>query len=157
MENDSTINVNVFKTPEFVNKVIKQGNSLCVRIPKSVVKAVNLKTGDDVAITLHKIDYDNLQLYYEQNFVKEINEVPQLKKYSQTKKELYAKICFDILKKSRDPDPKVEQKNRKKVALELQKEFGKEFFDDYIKFADLINKYGPSKEEEGGFVQKKTL
>jgi antitoxin component of MazEF toxin-antitoxin module len=148
---------NQIKNPEFVNMVIKQGNSLCVRIPSSVVKAVNLKQGDDVVINLHKLDYDKFQFYYEKDFIEKINNIPQFNKFSQTKKELYTKICFDFLKKSRNPNPKIEQKIKEDLSLELKKEFGEKFFIDFGEFAQLVNKYGPSKEEEGGFVQKKTL
>ncbi|MEK6875060.1 MAG: hypothetical protein AABX30_00045 [Nanoarchaeota archaeon] len=46
----------------FYNKVVRQGNSLCVRIPLKISKKLNLKKGTIASISLVNIDEESKKL-----------------------------------------------------------------------------------------------
>lgn len=46
----------------FYNKIVKQGNSLCVRIPLNISKKLNIKNGTIVAINLINMDTESKNL-----------------------------------------------------------------------------------------------
>ena len=74
--------------PQFKNKVVKQGNSLCIRIPLSIVRELKLDTGDDVSLSIHKMDYEKYSRYYEEDLLFRINKVKEFDKYSNFLKKL---------------------------------------------------------------------
>ena len=142
------------KDPVFVNKIVKQGNSLCVRIPLTVVKELSLHKGNDVSVQMHKVDYKKLQKEYEEEFVKTINKIPDFKKMGMIKKKLFSTITFELLKKSQDIDEKKEEKNRIKIITQYEKELGKEIISDYIKFSKIFNKHATIIEKDGSVIVK---
>jgi antitoxin component of MazEF toxin-antitoxin module len=42
---------------DFVNRVVRQGNSLCVRIPHGTIRKLDLKEGCQVLITITPQDF----------------------------------------------------------------------------------------------------
>lgn len=141
--------------PRFVNRVIKQGNSLCIRIPSSVVKEIALKEGVEVSIEIHKLDYAKYQQYYEIDFLKSIENLPEIKKISDIKKKLFTALCFDSLKRSSDSDKKKEEANLKEILMEYKKELGNKLFDEYVKFGEIINTKVNIIEKDGSIVIRK--
>ena len=70
----------MIKKFDFVNKIVKQGNSLCVRIPHSIVKRGNLKEGMEANVIIsspeemYKYNEKNIQTLLKiiNNFVKKV-------------------------------------------------------------------------------------
>lgn len=141
------------KDPYFVNKVVKQGNSLCVRIPHSVVKELALEKGNDVAIEISKIDYSQTDKHVE-GFLNTIKNIKELKSMKPVKKRMFAVLLFDMLKKSQDTTEKKEEKKRIKVLKQYEKDFGKELIEEFYKFGDAVNKAATIIEKDGSVVIK---
>jgi len=116
------------KTAVFYNKVIKQGNSLCVRIPEVIVHSLDIEVGNRIKVSLTKEVIDNP--------LKEIIDL--------IKKELNIKNEFNEIIQFID-DKRLEKKiNLKKKTLSKSfKEIllvgkGKDYIKNYIKFWSIL-------------------
>ncbi len=127
----------------FVNKVIKQGNSLCVRIPNQIVKEQNLEKGDEILVNISKVSYE-----YDPDAIEHLleisNKIPALDKYSKTQKRLFVILNFDYLENLDKKENWFGKKN---------KEFGKEFMDIFLEFERTFQKEA-FIEEEGVYILK---
>jgi antitoxin component of MazEF toxin-antitoxin module len=63
----------------FMNKVIKQGNSLCVRIPSKVARQLNIK--ENSVIMVYAMNMDNMASLHP-SLLQAYQKIPALKKYS---------------------------------------------------------------------------
>lgn len=117
---------------EFMNKVVKQGNSFCVRIPSSLMKEGSLVEGSDVMITIYpeetKWDYDPDSI---RQMVRIANAIPKYNNMSIEKKWLFLGMHWRWLKKTNlGKDKKAE----KKLYTDLKKEYGEKLYNEFRKW-----------------------
>jgi hypothetical protein len=141
--------------PSFVNRVVKQGNSLCVRIPNFLVKETKLNVGNEVYVWLHKVDYNKYQKNYEEGFIETIDKIPELKKLSTAKKKMFTTLCFDLNRRGHDSNTEKQKKKMQKIALEYKKELGNKLYAEFEKFGNLVNRKVNITEKDGSIVIKK--
>lgn len=125
----------------FVNNIVKQGNSLCVRIPNTIIKELDLKEGNEIVmlITAHK----NLYKYNEktiQQLLKLSKRVKKLNGYNETTKRIFITFLFQYLDETTSPDKKEENKRQIKFVKEKRRELGSKFINEFTRFAQIFNK-----------------
>ena len=132
----------------FGNKVIKQGNSFCVRIPSYIVKKAKLKVGKDVGIILetNKIFDEEYSSYLFMNISKKFKK---LKKYSDDKIKFFILLQFKYLREASEGDKKTKEKFYKKLKEEYSEKLVKEYLDwtNIIKDAYIYS-------NDGSFIVK---
>ncbi|MFC1685466.1 hypothetical protein ACFLZZ_00405 [Nanoarchaeota archaeon] len=102
------------KPIRFVGKAVKQGNSLCIRIP--FTKARKLKIKENTPLLLEVMNLETLEI--QEDVLKAYQSVPELKKY--TLKEIRKYVISMNLEKT----------SRKKTIKDKE----------YIKFRKLVKK-----------------
>jgi len=133
-----------------VNKVIKQGNSLCVRIPSHVTKQADLKVGDEVSLLLTPVKNYEYDEESAETFLKITKKIKKLRKFTEDKLRMFIIIHFRYLKE-------VYQKSmsQQKVYFnKLRKEYSSKFVDDYLYWAQTINKEAFIHSKDGTLVMK---
>ena len=129
------------KEIHFVNKIVKQGNSLCVRIPLAIVKEGKLKEGMEVLMSMipKEIDYTYNEDYVK-HLIKIADKVKELDRYSEFSKRLYILLNFQYLEQ---------------FISTIKKEFGHKFLTDFLDFEEIFNKEAFETGEEGIPILKK--
>jgi len=117
---------------EFINKIVKQGNSFCVRIPNTLMKEGSLIEGRDIMITIYPQDtmwdYDPESI---KQMVRIANAIPKYKNISIEKKWLFLGMHWRWLKVTNlGKDKKAE----KRLYADLKKEYGKKLYTEYSKW-----------------------
>lgn len=126
---------------EFINKVVRQGNSLCIRIPNTVKKELNLEEGDDVLVSLvpqqflYRYDEDTVRY-----LLKISNKISKLDKYSQTKKRFFIMLNFEFLKETASKNSKERKIKQNKFFKEKRKEFGSKLINEFVDWGMIFNK-----------------
>ncbi|UCD21085.1 MAG: hypothetical protein JSW08_00870 [archaeon] len=141
---------------DFTNRLVKQGNSLCIRVPSSVVKEGNLKEGKEVVLSM-RVDkdiynYDEEAINY---LLKIANKVPGLKKYDHFKKRFFIMLTFEFLRKTSDKNLKIQEKKQIEFIKEQKKEFGDSLIEKFLEFSKLFNKEAFINEKNGVTILKK--
>lgn len=107
---------------EFVNKVVKQGNSLCVRIPSTIKKELKLGEGKEIIVTIMPQEclykYDDEMIQYLLNIAK---KVKKLKRYNELKQRFFIILNFEFLKETTTKNQK-EQKRKQIKFIKEKKE-----------------------------------
>ena len=140
---------------DFVNKIVRQGNSLCVRIPSIVVKQGNLREGMEANIIItppremYKYNEKNAELLF-----KVSNSVKELDRYDKLKKRFFIMLNFDFLSKTVFPDENEAKKRQVDFINERKKEFGDKLIEEFIEFSTVLNE--EAFETEGEVVVLKT-
>jgi hypothetical protein len=132
----------------FGNKIIKQGNSLCVRIPSYIAKQAKLKVGKNIAIILETNQVFD-EGYSSYLFMNISTKFKKLKKYSEDKIRVFILLHFKYLKEATDEDKKTKEQFYKK----LRREYSDKLVDEYIDWTKVIqDAYIYSKD--GSFIVK---
>lgn len=121
------------KTYVFGNKVVKQGNSFCVRIPSYIAKQAKLKVGKNISVILEtnqEFDED----YSASLFFKISKKIKKLKKFSDDKIRVFILIHFKFLKGALDESEKVKVLFFKK----LRQDYGDKLVGEYLEWAKLL-------------------
>ncbi len=140
------------KKVPFLNRIVKQGNSLCVRVPNSAVKELDLKEGSEVAIEIVKTNYEcNDEMI--NGYIDIMNKVKELNKFSNLQKRFFAIFNFKFLQET-EGDPIKNKELAKKFWKESEKEFGRKFMTDFEEFANIIKEKVVIQEGSGTFVIK---
>ncbi len=137
------------------NKLIKQGNSYCVRIPKKVVEELKVSEGDWIVLRLQKV---NLELTQDvvNDLIKRALEINELKQFSKEKITVLGTMAFNesifILKQSKglDDDSKREKefltKKQKEYREKIKMEFGAKIYKEYLFFIKQMQEKYPRKK-----------
>ncbi len=143
------------KTVDFVNRVVRQGNSLCVRIPAMVAKELKLDEGKDVLVSLMPQEviykYDEEAAQY---VLKVANKVKAMDKYSQIQKRFFIILNFQMLEETA---ARAEQEMKRKQLTffkEKKKEFGSKFINAFVAFEKIFNKEAFITEKDGTTILK---
>lgn len=142
----------MIKETSFSNKVVKQGTSLCVRIPYHIVKEQTLAEGDEVVMTLKKADYSKNEI---SDLLNIANKVKKLDKYSQLKKRIFLNMLFEYLNYTtwdEREDPKIIEK---KLVDLFAKDFDSTLINEFTKFCDTFNKEAFDMDEGIAVLRKK--
>lgn len=143
------------KTVDFVNRVVRQGNSLCVRIPAMVAKELKLDEGKDVLVSLMPQEvvykYDEEAAQY---VLKVANKVKALDNYSQIQKRLFIMLNFQMLEETAARDEQEMKRKRLMFFKEKKKEFGSKFIDEFVDFEKTFNKEAFVTEKNGTTILK---
>ncbi|MFH2019943.1 MAG: hypothetical protein ABIJ34_00885 [archaeon] len=143
------------KEVSFVNRIVKQGNSLCVRIPNSIVKEGKLKEGMEVLMSMvpQEVRYD-----YDKESIEKLldisNRIRNLDKFSETEKRLFLVLNFDFLRYAGNTKLENITKKSKEYSLKLSKEFGKIFSQRFDEFEIVLNREAFITEKDGICVLK---
>ena len=140
------------KDIKFVNKLVKQGNSLCVRVPSSIVKDGRLNEGMEVLMSIvpKEVNYEyGTKLI--NNLLKTSNKVKKLNKYNEMEKRLFIVLNFEFLKFSRGKN--LEKRGREFYDV-LTSLFDKKFADKFIDFETTFNEEAFISEEDGTTILK---
>ena len=139
----------MFQPFNYSGKIVKQGNSLCVRVPNIVKKSLNLKEGVDVMISIRRTKYEftNKHLEY---LLKLANNVKKLDKFGEEKKRLYIHLNFRFVEKVLDKSPKTQDK----FIEQLRKEFGNPFINEWLEFEKIFEKEAVHTDKEGYTILK---
>ena len=140
---------------DFTNRLVKQGNSLCIRIPNSLIKEGNLKEGQEVALSL-RIDkdiykYDEETLQYLLNIA---NKVKKINGYDDLKKRLFIMLNFEFLRQTSNKDSEIQEKKQIKFIKEKRKEFGDKIIEEFLDFSKLFNKEAFITDKNGITILK---
>lgn len=144
------------KKIEFVNKVVKQGNSLCVRIPNTIKKELDLSEGIEIIMSITKQDKE-LYKYNEKNIqymLDMANKVKKLDKYKEMKKRFFIILNYKFLEETISDDSNEMKKRQIKFIKEKKKEFGSKLIEEFIKFSTIFNKEAFITEKGGMIVPK---
>ena len=127
---------------KFINKVVRQGTSLCVRIPNNVVKGLNLKEKEEVIVRMKKLEIKELEPELIKEYFKLYNSKKELKKYSRTKFLLLISLSFYAGKHMMKHNSTQEEvKNAwSKILSDIEKEYGTKILKEFEKFTILIGK-----------------
>ncbi len=138
------------KEVHFVNKIVKQGNSLCVRIPNSIIKEGKLKGGMEVLMSIipKSISYKYDPLIIEEN-IKLADQVKELDKYNQSQKRIFLILNFQFLE-----DTLEKGIENKEWVRHKYNEFGKGFMDNFLEFEKTFNREAFITEKDGTTVLK---
>ena len=140
---------------EFVNRVVRQGNSLCVRIPAVVAKELKLDEGKEVLVSLMPQEvfskYDEEAARY---VLKVANKVKALDRYSQLQKRLFIMLNFQMLKETPAKDENEMKKKQLAFFKEKKKEFGDKFVNQFLEFEKTFNKEAFITEKDGTTILK---
>ncbi len=143
------------KTVDFVNMVVRQGNSLCVRIPAMVAKELKLDEGKDVLVSLmpQKViyKYDEEAAQY---VLKVANKVKALDNYSQIQKRLFIMLNFQMLEETAARDEQEMKRKQLMFFKEKKREFGSKFIDEFVDFEKTFNKEAFVTEKNGTTILK---
>ena len=117
----------------FGNKVIKQGNSLCVRIPSYIAKQARLKVGKNVAIVLETNQIFDEE-YSSYLFMSISKKFKKLRKYGEDKIRIFILLHFKYLKEATDKD----KKTKERFFKNLRKEYSDKLVDEYLDWTKTI-------------------
>jgi hypothetical protein len=122
---------------EFTTRVVKQGNSLCMRIGQDFAKHMELYEGDLVNAVIQKVDNIHMPQWMIQIYRKHFGQ--ELKGFSD--KDLH--LCVHHLGILQHTLKGVTDKKKRNEVLEIQKkmveaERGPEFLEKYNKFFDIF-------------------
>ncbi len=125
-------------------QLVKQGNSLCVRIPKKVASSLKVSENDMVEIEIKKFERTPDKEYLE-NMLKVRKKFKELQKFSEEQIIVLATLqriqTFEILE-----NKKYDKEDLKKFDERIRKDFGKSMLNNYREFIDFFDKY-PDKSE----------
>jgi antitoxin component of MazEF toxin-antitoxin module len=133
---------------EFVNNVVKQGNSLCVRIPSIISKELGLKEGKEISVTV--IPRESFYKYDEKTIQKLLNiakKIKKLRRYNELKQKFFIMLNFEFLKKT-------VSKKQINFIKEKKKEFGSKIIEEFIDWAMTFNKEAFITEKDGAMFLK---
>ena len=143
------------KWENFDNKIIKQGNSYCVRIPRKLMEKLRANESDWLSVKVQKIDTELTQDKVDL-LVKLAEKIPGLKSFSKAKLQVLAAIHINenifLVKNARFNDEKMEfkglGKNTKIYREQIKKEFGEKIYRDYVFLMQQIEKNAKKKIQE---------
>jgi antitoxin component of MazEF toxin-antitoxin module len=140
---------------EFINSVVKQGNSLCVRIPCQVSKELNLKEGEEISVSLtcQKNEYKYNEEVI-QKLLKISNKIRKLDKFSELKKRFFIMLNFEFLNKTYSKDLKEQKRKQIDFIKEKKKEFNSRIIEEFIEWGTIFNKEVFVKDKEGNEIIK---
>jgi len=140
---------------EFVNKTVKQGNSLCVRVPSTIVQELKLKEGSEVVLTIKPMNYLKLESEKAvQQFLETANKIKKLDKYSDTKKKLFIILNYQFIKTFSIKNENKKKKAQTKFMKEKKKEFGSKLIDEFLDFAQIFREEAFAEGDELILKQK---
>lgn len=138
---------------EFMNKIVKQGNSFCVRIPSSLMKEGSLREGSDIMITIYPEDtmwdYDPESIM---QMVRIANAIPEYDNISIEKKWLFLGMHWRWLKRTNLGKNKDAEK---KLYKSLKKEYGKKLFDEFRQWIKDFSKKAWTHKENTAILKPK--
>lgn len=126
---------------DFVNKIVRQGNSLCVRIPNSIVKQGNLEEGMDAHLQISAPEI--MYAYNEKNVALLLtiaNNIKTLQKYDDLKKRFFIMLNFEFLKQTSVVSEEESEQKQIDFINHKKKEFGNKIIDEFIDFSIILNK-----------------
>ena len=142
---------------DFVNKVVKQGNSLCVRIPSTIVKEGGVKEGTEVLMTIHvpthtiyEYTEENAKYMYDLAF-----NVKKLAMYDETKKRMFIALLFAYLKETRHGNPAKLRERETRFIKKARHEFGSRFVGEFVRFCTDFNKEAFIMEGDVAILKKR--
>jgi len=149
---------------EFMNYVVKQGNSLCVRIPKNISESMKLTETDSVKITIEKLGYEFYNKNYEE-MKKRFIKVPEIMKMNLSEEKMLLYYQFILKEGERNHQyhkKALVDKGNKKAGVEefmkganeirkeyhdkIKKEFGEKIYIEFNKFRGLAFKNRTKKK-----------
>jgi|SRR3989344_4382287 len=122
---------------KFVNKIVKQGNSLCLRVPNIVVKELGLKENFKVIAKIepyNKIKKEKIA----EILLDTSNKIPKLEKYTESKKKFFILLMQEIGEEN-SPLPE--------IIKEKKKEFGEKLIKEFWNFYNIMKNEGTLVEE----------
>ncbi len=120
----------------FGNSVVKQGNSLTVRIPKMASNALNLKEGDKIKVVISRPKgyfFSDRQI---KKIIKECMKTKKLKSFGEEKIGVFISLMNLII--NNRVTENIKEKGQEK---RLTKQFGKKFVKEYKDFIKTLEKY----------------
>lgn len=131
-------------------KVVKQGNSLCVRIPNMIKKKAGIKEGIEVNITIEKV-----KMKYCQEDIEEIlrlaNKVAELNRYSEEKKRFFIilnlKFVEEVIGESEEEQLRFIEK--------MKDEFGHKLVGEWLLFERIFNEVAFHTDKEFTILKEK--
>ncbi|MBN1502894.1 hypothetical protein JW930_05085 [Candidatus Woesearchaeota archaeon] len=138
------------KEVHFVNKIVKQGNSLCVRMPSSIIKEGKLEEGMEVVMSVvpRKLEYGYDSKTIEK-LIKISNKVSKLDKYTKIQKTLFLVLNFEYLKHTQEKKDKIDEFDKI-----LKESFGVAFARKFYEFETTFNKEAFITEDDGTTILK---
>ena len=134
----------------YSGKAVKQGNSLCIRIPNFVKKELDIREGNELIVSIQKA-----KMKYSEEYVsymlKIADKVKKLDKYSQEKKKFFLRLNFDYVEESIDENDEVKYKK----IESMKKEFGSRLINDWLRFEEILNKESFETDRHGYTSLKK--
>ncbi len=117
----------------FGNKVVKQGNSLCVRIPSYIAKQAKIKPGRNISIILEtNQEFD--EGYSAELFMRISKNTKKTNKFGEDKIRMFIVLHLRYLKKALDRDEQFKRSYWKKA----RKEYSDKFIEEYFEWCKLI-------------------
>jgi len=140
---------------DFVNKIVRQGNSLCIRIPNSIIKEGEFREGQEIAMSIFL--EKNIYKYDEKtikNLLKIANKIKELNKYNELQKRFFLSLIFTFLQETQAKNTEEREKKQSKFIADQRKEFGNKFIHDFLSFSEIFNKKAFITESDGTTVLK---
>ena len=134
-------------TAEFNNRIVRQGNSLCVRIPHSAIRQLSLQEGSETAVTItpqHSMGICNEDVM--QHLLNAASKVKQLDKFRIPKQRLFIFLNFEFLKTTSSPNLKREKELQIKFVKTLRKEIGVKLANEFLEWGMTFNREAFTKE-----------
>ena len=127
---------------KFSNKVVRQGNSLCVRIPSKIVKKLKIEENKEVLVKIGTLEMAELDPNIIEKYLELIKPIKKLKKHDRTKLLLLISLnfyCGKHIKENWDTQENLE-KALNKVNSYIVKQYGKKILEEYNEFNLLAGK-----------------
>ena len=124
----------------FVNNIIKQGNSMCVRIPSHIIKEGGLTEGMQAQIRIEPPE--QLYTYNEKHIQTALNianDIPSLKDIPELKKRVFIMMNFEFLKETTSSDQQEERERQATFLKKKRAEYGGKLIDEFLSFAQKLN------------------
>lgn len=124
------------KNINFVNTIVRQGNSLCIRIPNIVIKTLKLSVKDKVKISINKVEENAIPLENLFKLAQNCRKLKELNRLSENKLFFY---CFMLSRLAQ-----VLKYNKKKARIiekQFEKDFGKKTVEEFAFFTKALAKH----------------
>ncbi len=141
---------------DFVNKIVRQGNSLCIRIPSIVVRQGSLKEGMEANVIISPPE--DLYKYNEKNIsalIRIANKIKKLDGYDEFKKRFFIMMNFDFLKTTIKSDKEVTEKMQLGFIKKKKEEFGEKLISEFLNFSGILNREAFDTEGDTAILKQK--
>lgn len=132
----------------FINKAIKQGNSLCVRIPKIIRNQGKIEEGTEIYVEVTPQNFYKFDEESASKLFKISKNIKRLNRYSDEKKRLFIYLNFKFIEK-------ISENGKIKFIESIKEDFGEKMLKEFLDFEEVLNKEAFIHEKDGSLILKK--